>query len=151
MENVNLQPQTEVILKELANRYPDQTQFRKQQIVDVGLSFGYKGKDYGPIFDKSNRVKIGTYDLAGLIVPLRKDEVQPTMEAVPQNAVSMVQSVVNEEKSYAQLDKTFVPWGPYHDIVKIVKSGMFYPTYISGLSGNGKTLQVYTQIYTTHA
>jgi hypothetical protein len=142
MENVNLQPQTEVILKELANRYPDQTQFRKQQIVDVGLSFGYKGKDYGPIFDKSNRVKIGTYDLAGLIVPLRKDEVQPTMEAVPQNAVSMVQSVVNEEKSYAQLDKTFVPWGPYHDIVKIVKSGMFYPTYISGLSGNGKTFMV---------
>ena len=142
MENVNLQPQTEVILKELANRYPDQTQFRKQQIVDVGLSFGYKGKDYGPIFDKSNRVKIGTYDLAGLIVPLRQDEVQPTMEAVPQNAVSMVQSVVNEEKSYAQLDKTFVPWGPYHDIVKIVKSGMFYPTYISGLSGNGKTFMV---------
>ena len=142
MENVNLQPQTEVILKELASRYPDQTQFRKQQIVDVGLSFGYKGKDYGPIFDKSNRVKIGTYDLAGLIVPLRQDEVQPTMEAVPQNAVSMVQSVVNEEKSYAQLDKTFVPWGPYHDIVKIVKSGMFYPTYISGLSGNGKTFMV---------
>ena len=142
MENVNLQPQTEVILKELANRYPDQTQFRKQQIVDVGLSFGYKGKDYGPIFDKSNRVKIGTYDLAGLIVPLRQNEVQPTMEAVPQNAVSMVQSVVNEEKSYAQLDKTFVPWGPYHDIVKIVKSGMFYPTYISGLSGNGKTFMV---------
>ena len=142
MENVNLQPQTEVILKELANRYPDQTQFRKQQIVDVGLSFGYKGKDYGPIFDKSNRVKIGTYDLAGLIVPLRKDEVQPTMEAAPQNVVSMVQSVVNEEKSYASLDKTFVPWGPYHDIVKIVKSGMFYPTYISGLSGNGKTFMV---------
>ena len=142
MENVNLQPQTEVILKELASRYPDQTQFRKQQIVDVGLSFGYKGKDYGPIFDKSNRVKIGTYDLAGLIVPLRQNEVQPTMEAVPQNAVSMVQSVVNEEKSYAQLDKTFVPWGPYHDIVKIVKSGMFYPTYISGLSGNGKTFMV---------
>ena len=54
----------------------------------------------------------------------------------------MVQSVVNEEKSYAQLDKTFVPWGPYHDIVKIVKSGMFYPTYISGLSGNGKTFMV---------
>ena len=142
MNEVILKPQTEVILKELANRYPDQTQFRKQQIVDVGLSFGYKGKDYGPIFDKSNRVKIGTYDLAGLIVPLRKEEVQPTLEAVPQNAVSMVQSVVNEEKSYAQLDKTFVPWGPYHDIVKIVKSGMFYPTYISGLSGNGKTFMV---------
>jgi len=141
MKNVNIQPQTEVILKELISRYPDQTQFRKQQIVDVGLSFGYKGKDYGPIFDKSNRVKIGTYDLAGLIIPLR-DDVQTEVEVVPTAAARMVQSVVNDEKTYAKVDNTFVPWGPYHDIVKIVKSGMFYPTYISGLSGNGKTFMV---------
>ena len=143
MKNVkNLKPQTEVILKELASRYPDQTQFRKQQIVDVGQTYGYKGKDYGPIFDADNRVKIGTYDLAGLIVPLREDEVQPTVEAAPINAARMVQSVVNDEKTFALVDNTFVPWGNYHDIVKIVKSGMFYPTYISGLSGNGKTFMV---------
>ena len=142
MKNViNLNPSTEVIIKELISRYPDQTKFRKQQIVDVGLSFGYKGKDYGPIFDKSNRVKIGTYDLAGLIIPLR-DDVKTEVEVVPTAAARMVQSVVNDEKSYAKVDNTFVPWGPYHDIVKIVKSGMFYPTYISGLSGNGKTFMV---------
>ena len=46
MKNVkNLKPSTEVILKELATRYPDQTEFRKQQIVDVGQSFGYKPFD----------------------------------------------------------------------------------------------------------
>ena len=143
MKNVkNLKPQTEVILKELASRYPDQTEFRKQQIVDVGQTYGYKGKDYGPIFDADNRVKIGTYDLAGLIIPLREDEVQPTIEAAPINAARMVQSVVNDEKTYALVDNTFVPWGNYHDIVRIVKSNMFYPTYISGLSGNGKTFMV---------
>ena len=139
----NLKKSTEIILKELASRHPDATQFRKGAIVEVGESLGYSGKDWGPLMTKENRVKIGTYDLAGLIEPLRADMVPANnVVQMPQAAVSMVQSVVNEEKSYASLDKTFVPWGPYHDIVKIVKSGMFYPTYISGLSGNGKTFMV---------
>ena len=137
----NLKPSTEVILKELVKRYPDQTEFRKQQIVDVGQSFGYKGKDYGPIFDADNRVKIGTYDLAGLIVPLQREATPAVVASIPREAAQM-QSIVNEEKTFATTDKTFVPWGNYHDIVKIIKSGMFYPTYISGLSGNGKTFMV---------
>jgi hypothetical protein len=36
----------------------------------------------------------------------------------------------------------FVPWGNYGNLKKIVKSGMFYPVFITGLSGNGKTLMV---------
>ena len=36
----------------------------------------------------------------------------------------------------------FVPWGNFSTIEKIVKSGMFYPIFITGLSGNGKTLMV---------
>ena len=60
---------------------------------------------------------------------------------MPQAAAQM-QSIVNEEKTYATVGKTFVPWGAFSDIVKIVKSNMFYPTYISGLSGNGKTFMV---------
>jgi midasin (ATPase involved in ribosome maturation) len=51
-------------------------------------------------------------------------------------------SIVNEEKYMAKVDSTFVPWGAYTDVVKIIKSEMFYPTYISGLSGNGKTFMV---------
>ena len=140
-----LKPSTEVILKELITRYPDQTQFRKQQIVDVGQSFGYKGKDYDPIFEASNRVKIGTYELAGLIIPLRKEDI-PAEEAKTNGAAPIMaaklQSIVNEEKTFASIDPTFVAWGSYHDIIKIVKSGMFYPTYVSGLSGNGKTFMV---------
>ena len=115
----NLKPSTEVILKELVKRYPDQTEFRKQQIVDVGQSFGYKGKDYGPIFDADNRVKIGTYDLAGLIVPLQREATPAVVASIPRAAAQM-QSIVNEEKTCATTDKTFVPWGNYHDIVKII-------------------------------
>ena len=36
----------------------------------------------------------------------------------------------------------FVPWGHCSTIKKIIKSKMFYPVFITGLSGNGKTLMV---------
>ena len=137
----NLKKSTEIILTELAKRYPDQTQFRKNVIVDVGKSFGYSGKDWDPIMRKGNRVKIGTYELSGLIEPLREVAIANNVVQMPQAAAQM-QSIVNEEKTYASVDKTFVPWGAFSDIVKIVKSNMFYPTYISGLSGNGKTFMV---------
>jgi len=36
----------------------------------------------------------------------------------------------------------FVKWGHYSTLERVVKSQMFYPTFITGLSGNGKTLMV---------
>ena len=133
---------TEIILKELATKYPDQTQFRTGLIVDLGKSLGYSGKDWNPLLNKTNRVRIGTYDLASLLEPVRQSTVSNTVVAsIPTNAAQM-QSIVNDEKTYAKADSTFIAWGAYHDIVKIVKSDMFYPTYISGLSGNGKTFMV---------
>jgi hypothetical protein len=138
----NLNKSSQIILKELVVRYPDQTQFRKNVIVDIGESLGYSGKDWNPLMQKDNRVKIGTYDLAGLIEPLRKEIMSTSVvDTIPQQAAQM-QSIVNEERTFAKVDNTFIPWGAYTDIVKIVKSNMFYPTYISGLSGNGKTFMV---------
>ena len=133
---------TEIILKELASKYPDQTQFRTGTIVDAGKELGYSGKDWNPLLNKSNRVKIGTYDLASLLEPVRQATISNSVVAsIPTNAAQM-QSIVNDEKTYAKADPTFIAWGAYHDIVKIIKSDMFYPTYISGLSGNGKTFMV---------
>tara|TARA_B100001175_G_C19510680_1_gene643661 strand:- start:1408 stop:2478 length:1071 start_codon:yes stop_codon:yes gene_type:complete len=40
------------------------------------------------------------------------------------------------------LDTTFVKFGNFSDVKKIVQSGIFYPTFITGLSGNGKTFSV---------
>ena len=39
-------------------------------------------------------------------------------------------------------DDTFVPFGNFSDVKKIIQSGIFYPTFITGLSGNGKTFSV---------
>ena len=39
-------------------------------------------------------------------------------------------------------DDSFVQFGNFSDIKKIIKSRVFYPTFITGLSGNGKTFSV---------
>ena len=49
---------------------------------------------------------------------------------------SLVQNFIPEK------DDTFVKFGPFSDIKAILKAGLFYPTFITGLSGNGKTFSV---------
>jgi len=135
---------TQNIVKQLMIMYPDQTQFRKNVIVDTAKSMGYRSPDFVPLITKDARVKIGTYDLSAsidAIKPTMNTEVVNTMESAPAAAAKM-QSIVNDEHNYAKVDPTFVPWGAFTDVVKIIKSEMFYPVYISGLSGNGKTFMV---------
>jgi hypothetical protein len=45
----------------------------------------------------------------------------------------------SEQNLIPNKDPNFVPFGNYNDIKRIIKSGLFYPTFITGLSGNGKT------------
>ena len=39
-------------------------------------------------------------------------------------------------------DKNFVSFGNYPDVKSIIKSNRFYPVFLTGLSGNGKTMSV---------
>jgi MoxR-like ATPase len=39
-------------------------------------------------------------------------------------------------------NETYVPFGFYNDMRDIIKSRIFYPIYITGLSGNGKTFMI---------
>ena len=47
-----------------------------------------------------------------------------------------------EENFVPDKDPNYVPFGNFSDVKRIINSGMFYPTFITGLSGNGKTLSV---------
>ena len=47
-----------------------------------------------------------------------------------------------EQNLVPQKDPNYVPFGNFSDVKKIISSKMFYPTFITGLSGNGKTLSV---------
>ena len=46
------------------------------------------------------------------------------------------------ENLVPEKDDTFVKFGPFNDLKKILSSKLFYPTFITGLSGNGKTFGV---------
>ena len=46
------------------------------------------------------------------------------------------QNLVPEKNS------SYVPFGNFSDIKKVIQSGLFYPIFITGLSGNGKTMSV---------
>ena len=127
------------ILEELATRFPGKSEFRTAEVKDAAQSLGYTGKDWNPIFNTATKVRRGTYDLSQMIQPIETIVTQP----VATNVVAMApQSVVNSEKTFAKVDPTFVAWGPFADVKKVLQSEMFYPIYISGLSGNGKTFMV---------
>ena len=39
-------------------------------------------------------------------------------------------------------DNTFVKFGSFNDVKKVIASKLFYPVFVTGLSGNGKTFGV---------
>ena len=47
-----------------------------------------------------------------------------------------------EQNLIPEKDDTFVKFGNFNDVKKIIQSRLFYPTFITGLSGNGKTFSV---------
>jgi hypothetical protein len=65
----------------------------------------------------------------------RVEEIERSYQSPP--ALPAVEQNLIPEK-----DDTFVKFGNFNDIKKIISSGLFYPTFITGLSGNGKTFSV---------
>ena len=53
-----------------------------------------------------------------------------------------VEPVVRDRTLVPQKDPNYVPFGNFSDLKRIINSNIFYPTFITGLSGNGKTLSV---------
>ncbi len=67
-------------------------------------------------------------------------------QAVEIPAVGMApsaMSVMEDQDSYIpEKFLGYVPWGNFNTVKDVVKSNIFYPMFITGLSGNGKTLMV---------
>ena len=49
---------------------------------------------------------------------------------------------VVERNLVPEVDDTFVKFGSFTDVKRIIQSKQFYPSFITGLSGNGKTFSV---------
>ena len=92
------------------------------------------GVGYRAITNKLNdfKVKRGTWDLT-VKEALEKTYSKPA--GIPATAPEQINLVPDP-------DPNFVSFGNFNRLKKIIKSGTFYPTFITGLSGNGKTFGV---------
>ena len=78
-------------------------------------------------------VKRGTWNLT---VAERLEQQYEAPAAAPAVMETIEQNLVPAK------DENYVPFGNFSDVKKIIQSGIFYPTFITGLSGNGKTFSV---------
>ena len=92
-------------------------------------------------FRKANSVGYNAYKL-----PSENSDSTAPVTAVSENVeasvVNLVATNMAKENLIPSLFEGFVPWGNFSTIEKIVKSGLFYPIFVTGLSGNGKTLMI---------
>lgn len=84
-------------------------------------------------------------------VPLPEAEtVSATAQVIPMHPVSKPEAPKiqvgdtdgNSGALIPEVDETFVPFGVYDQVLKVIRKGVFYPLYITGLTGNGKTMLV---------
>ena len=115
---------TEVMISDLVSRFG--TDVTRKNLIDYAetsdVSFATvcnRLKDY--------KVGRGVYNLTV------KEKLERTFNDLP----------AQEEQTLVPIkDVNYVPFGNFTDVKKIIKSGIFYPTFITGLSGNGKTFSV---------
>jgi hypothetical protein len=137
MMNAMTTPQQSLINSIVAN-FPDQTEFYPRTIYSLAETIGINRKDADRLIKSQPKVRRGIYNLEGLVLPFRN--LNETKE-MPKLSAS-VQSVLNDEVYVPKLESTYVKWGNYKDIEQIVSSNVFYPVYVAGLSGNGKTMMI---------
>jgi len=92
------------------------------------------------------RVGRGEYALPGTSspAPVSVSPIVPETVQAMAPVVHLRQPKLIDESDSAVPDvwPDYVPFGFFKDMLNIVKSKMFYPVFITGLSGNGKTLMV---------
>jgi MoxR-like ATPase len=100
-------------------------------------------------FHKSLRVDRGLYnlpDIAPNTVPAPAPASAPApAPALQPNALVADLNVVSTgftQNLVPAKDPLFVPFGNFSTLKNVIKSNMFYPVFITGMSGNGKTFSV---------
>ena len=95
----------------------------------------YRNLNYQTISNKLAQYKTdrGRWNLE--VTQERVEEIERSYQA-PAALPAVEQNLIPDK------DDTFVKFGNFNDIKKIIQSRLFYPTFITGLSGNGKTFSV---------
>ena len=93
------------------------------------------GANYQTVTNKIEEFKVsrGRWNLE--VTQQKVEEIERSF-----NSVAVLPEV--HQNLIPEKDDTFVKFGNFNDIKKIIQSRLFYPTFITGLSGNGKTFSV---------
>jgi len=131
-----------MFLESATAMFPKQTEFSRSELVQVANSIGMKYAPSWIVKSDEHKVGDGVYSLFANTVTATVAEPQTVAEVVemPKKKLQVLDSTVTNliPQAYAN----YVPFGQFSDVKNIVKSKMFYPTFITGLSGNGKTMMV---------
>ena len=101
--------------------------------VSKGLRTNERGEYYVPTLD-------GEFakDAASNVNQITTKAEVPAIAMAP-SAIG----VMDQQDSYVpEKFEGYVPYGNFNTVKDVIKSGIFYPMFITGLSGNGKTLMV---------
>ncbi len=91
--------------------------------------------NYQTVTKKLDQFKVGRGKWNLEVTQQRVEEIERTYQA-PSVVPPIEQNLIPDK------DDTFVKFGNFGDVKKIIQSCLFYPTFITGLSGNGKTFSV---------
>jgi len=99
--------------------------------ADIRAWCAMNGSNYQTVSSKLSDYKVsrGKWNLTVQEKLEQNYQAPPAMPVVEQNLIPTK-------------DDSFVKFGNFGDIKKIIESRVFYPTFITGLSGNGKTFSV---------
>ena len=90
-------------------------------------------------FKRQFKIGYNQFKLPGETAPTVIENIPTQVETA---TVNLVATNMEKQNLVPSAFEGFVPWGHFKDIKQIVKSGIFYPVFVTGLSGNGKTLMI---------
>ena len=136
---IKLTPRKKLFVETAAKMYGNGAVISKAQSKEAAVAAGVPSPTW---FRKSCKVGYNQFELPELEVP---SFVTASASATPTESLNTAVNLVvssNIENLVPTKFEGFVEWGHFSTLTKIIKSGLFYPVFITGLSGNGKTLMV---------
>ena len=134
-------------VKHAKKLYPNKAELTLAELVRANKEFGHKYEPQWLTKDKNLKIDRGLFKLPNIDDDVSEDTKETKVsktETVKDNKVNEAAYIVSSLTGdiVPKKDSVFVSFGNYPDVKSIVKSRMFYPVFITGLSGNGKTMGV---------
>jgi MoxR-like ATPase len=142
-KNFHLTPDRKEFINCLKANFPNQVEFSKSDFDKVGHApYWLNKKEYS--FKQPN----GSYNLSMILAV----DNTPRSTSIPSIAKSKNMPVAAQTETLNIIEDNvkiipekmtnYVPFGHFKDVENIIKSKIFFPVFITGLSGNGKTLMI---------